>query len=88
MHHSAFGGLFHFRILLCRIDSHSDRCVAGDIEAGTEHVEHTINAGYQCQPFERQTTDCRTIASMMRPAPGTPAVPMEASVPVRTIINI
>ena len=28
------------------------------------------------------------MASMMRPAPGTPAVPIEAKVPVKTIMTI
>ena len=40
------------------------------------------------RPSSGSPTDWSTMASMMRPAPGTPAVPMEARVPVRTIIII
>lgn len=39
-------------------------------------------------PSTGSPTDVRTIASMIIPAPGTPAVPMEASVAVRTIVSI
>ena len=39
-------------------------------------------------PSTGSPTEVRTIASMTIPAPGTPAVPMEASVAVSTIVSI
>ena len=74
--------------LFCLVDDAGDGGVARDVEAGAEHVEDSVDAGNECKAFERSPTDWSTMASMMRPAPGTPAVPMEARVPVRTIIII
>lgn len=39
-------------------------------------------------PSTGRPTEVRTMASMTIPAPGTPAVPMEASVAVRTTVSI
>ena len=38
-------------------------------------------------PSTGRPTDCSTMASMIMPEPGTPAVPMEASTAVITMVN-
>ena len=42
----------------------------------------------RAMPSTGRPTEVRTMASMTIPAPGTPAVPMEASVAVRTMVSI
>ena len=42
----------------------------------------------RAMPSTGRPTEVRTMASMTIPAPGTPAVPMEARVAVRTMVSI
>ena len=69
-------------------NNHCAGSITSDVYSGTSHIKDTVNTGNKCDTIYRKSYRIRTIASMTIPAPGTPAVPMEASVAVSTIVSI
>ena len=62
--------------------------IAGDIDNCTSHIKDSVDTCNQGNTVNRQTNGSQDHGSMTIPAPGTPAVPMEASVAVRTTVSI
>ena len=69
-----FGSLLGFCLSLPVGNDHRAGSIAHDVQGGTTHVEDLVDTNDQ--------TDARNIASMIMPAPETPAVPMDARVAV------
>ena len=52
-----------------------------DVDGGADHIEHTVDASDQANASSEMLIWVKTRLTMIRPAPGTPAVPIEARSP-------
>ena len=77
-----------FNIFFALVYKEGNYSVTGDVNAGTRHIKDTVDTGDKAEPSSGRPTAVKIMVSMMKPAPGTPAVPIDASVPVSTMVSI
>ena len=68
------------------VNQQSYSSIAGDVNRGTRHIQDTVDTCDKSRAFQRRPRLVRIMVNMMKPAPGTPAVPIEAKVPVTIMV--
>ena len=78
-------GFIERAVLMCN-DRGADR-VAGNVDRSSRHIKNTVDTHDQPMPATGRPTESNTIASVIRPTDGTPAVPMDARVAVAITVR-